>query len=64
LEYFTDIWDIFVAFAAFCVYLVHFSGFGATLQEKSGNPGREPIKTLRKKQKAIDNAIEEGANYD
>jgi hypothetical protein len=38
LEYFIDIWDIEWPFGAFCVHLVHFSGFGNTYHEKSGNP--------------------------
>jgi hypothetical protein len=37
-EYFMDIWDILLPFVTFCVHLVHFSGFGITHQEKSGNP--------------------------
>jgi hypothetical protein len=39
LEYFMDIWDILWPFGTFCVHLVHFSGFGMTHKEKSGNPG-------------------------
>jgi hypothetical protein len=39
LEYFTDIWELLCPFGTFCVDLVHFSGFGITYQEKSGNPG-------------------------
>jgi hypothetical protein len=35
LEY---IMDIFCSFGTFFVHLVHFSGFGITHHEKSGNP--------------------------
>jgi hypothetical protein len=41
LEYFTDIWELLCPFGTFCVDLVHFSGFGITYQEKSGNPAEE-----------------------
>jgi hypothetical protein len=38
LEYFTNIWDILLAFGILFVHLVHFSGFGIMHQEKSGTP--------------------------
>jgi hypothetical protein len=41
LEYLADILDIFWPFGAFCVNLVHFSGFGIMHEEKSGNPDKE-----------------------
>jgi hypothetical protein len=31
----------FLPFGTFCVDLVHFSGFGITNQQKSGNPDSE-----------------------
>jgi hypothetical protein len=37
-EYFTDNRDMLWSFDTFCVLLVHFSGFGITHLEKSGNP--------------------------
>jgi hypothetical protein len=41
LVYFMDGWDILLPFGTFCVYLVHFFGFGIMHQEKSGSPARE-----------------------
>jgi hypothetical protein len=38
LEYFMDSWEILLPFDTFCVDLAHFSGFGFTHKEKSGNP--------------------------
>jgi hypothetical protein len=36
------IWYNLCWFGTFCVGLVHFSSFGITYQEKSGNPGSNP----------------------
>jgi hypothetical protein len=33
-----DSWEILLPFDTFCVDLAHFSGFGFTHKEKSGNP--------------------------
>jgi hypothetical protein len=38
IENFMAFWDILWPFGTFCVYLVHFSGFGIMCQEKYGNP--------------------------
>jgi hypothetical protein len=38
LEYFEYIWGILWPFGKLCIDLVHFSGFGITHQQKSGNP--------------------------
>jgi hypothetical protein len=40
-EYFKEIWDTLWPFGTFCVYLVHFSGFGIMHHEKSGNPAHK-----------------------
>jgi hypothetical protein len=46
LEYFMDIWDILWPFVTFCVHLVHFSSFGITHQEKSGNPASDGFRRI------------------
>jgi hypothetical protein len=48
LEYFKDIWEILLPFGTFCVDLAHFSGFGITYQQKSGNPAAHYWNRLQK----------------
>jgi hypothetical protein len=44
LEHFMGIWNILRTFRICYDHLVHFSGFGITYQEKSGNPGHTVVR--------------------
>jgi hypothetical protein len=46
--YFKVIWYISWPFYIFCGNLVHFSRFGVSHQEKSGNPGRNAFYDFQK----------------
>jgi hypothetical protein len=48
LVHFGIVYDHFVHI--YCVHLVHFSGFGNTYQEKSGNPAADRLETESSKE--------------
>jgi hypothetical protein len=46
--YFKGIWYILLLFGIFYGYLLYFSQFGVLYQEKSGNPGLDASKSLKR----------------